>query len=174
MAVVGRSTVGLAEDLGAVLAEELRNFRQLLGLLQREQAALKAAVAADVLAILREQEGALARIRSLEQQRSRLLTALAAPLGLPAAALTMSRLREAIPGAAAVLTSVSNELRTLLEEVKVVNERNGVLASRGLGFMDRLISHLTAALSPERAPAYGAQGRTATGDASLGLVDCRA
>lgn len=168
------SPAHLAEELGALLAEEMRHFRLLLTLLAREQSALKTAAALEVLDVLREQEGTLAKIRTLEQRRSRLLAALAAPLGIAPSALTMTRLREAVPEAAGVLASVCNELRTLLNEVKVLNERNGVLASRGLGFLDRLIGHLTSAMAPERAPGYGAQGRTAAGDASLGLLDCKA
>lgn len=171
---VAQSAATLTEELAAVLADEMRHFRQLLDLLGREQAALRAADAQAVLAVLREQEGALARIRTLEQQRTRLLAGLAAPFGLDASALTISRLNEVVPSAASVLSAVSNELRPLLVEVKALNDRNGVLASRGLGFLDRLIAHLTSAMAPERARGYGAQGRPPGSEGSLGLLDYRA
>ncbi len=174
MPVVAQSPASLTEDLAVVLAEEMRHFRQLLDLLAREQAALRTAKAMAVLDVLREQEGALSRIRSLEQQRVGLLAALAAPLGLDPASLTMSRLNEAVPSAAGVLASVSNELRVLLTEVKALNEKNGVLASRGLGFLDRLIGHLTSAMAPERARGYGDKGRPPGSEGSLGLLDRQA
>jgi hypothetical protein len=174
MPAVQSAAASLTEELGVLLAEEMLQFRRLLGLLGREQAALKAAAAADILAVLREQEGALSRIRTLETKRGRLLAALAAPLGLDARTLTLSQLRAAVPEAAGVLASVSKELRAILTEVTTLNERNGLLASRGLGFLDRLIGHLTSVVAPDRAPGYGAQGRTPASEGSIGLLDRKA
>ena len=164
----------LTEELAALLADEMRQFRLLLDLLAREQSALRSADAMSVMSALREQETALSRIRTLEHQRLRLLTAIAAPLGLDPAALTMSRLTEAVPSAESVLADVTTELRALLAEVKWLNDRNGMLARRGLDFLDRLIAHLTTALAPDRPGGYGAQGRPPEREGSLGLLDCQA
>jgi flagellar biosynthesis/type III secretory pathway chaperone len=159
-----------AARLGEILAAETREFRRLLTLLGNEQRALRVADAATVMTSLRAQEATLSRIRILENERASVLGTLAAPLGLDPAALTVSRLLEAWPEAAAGLGAAREELRALLTEVRHVNERNSVLVSRGLGYVDRLIGYLTSALAPEQAPAYGAQGRPAS-VSSLGLVD---
>jgi hypothetical protein len=164
--VHGRS----AQRLGEILVEEAREFRGLLTLLGDEQGALRVADADGLLISLRAQESTLSRIHALERERAELLTALAAPLGLDPRAVTLSRLLQAWPAAAAALGAAREELRALLAEVRRMNECNVVLVNRGLGYLDRLIGHLTSALAPERAPAYGAQGRPAT-VASVGLVD---
>lgn len=162
-----------AEDLSSLLREEAHQFRRLLGLLGDEQNALRIADGAGVLTSLRAQQDTLSRIRALEGRRESLVAALAVPLGLDPRGLTMSRLLQAWPEAAGTLAAVRAELRALLMEIRRVNERNAVLVSRGLGYVDRLIAHLTSALAPERAPAYGALGRPASAS-TLGLVDRRA
>jgi len=159
-----------AARLGEILAGETRELRRLLDLLGQEQVALRNADAAGVMSSLRAQETSLSRIRTLEGERARVLAALATPGGVDPATLTLSRLLETWPEAAAGLTAVCEDLRTLLGEVRRLNDRNAALVRRGLGYVDRLVAHLTAALAPERAPAYSAQGRTTTLP-SLGLVD---
>jgi flagellar biosynthesis/type III secretory pathway chaperone len=158
-----------AARLGEILAEQTRELRRLLDLLGEEQVALRKADAAGVMSSLRAQETTLARIRALEGQRAGVLASLATP-GVDPATLTLSRLLESWPDAAAGLAAAREELRALLAEVRRLNDRNATLVRRGLGFVDRLVAHLTAALAPERAPAYSAQGRTTTVP-SLGLVD---
>jgi flagellar biosynthesis/type III secretory pathway chaperone len=164
----------LATHLGEILADEARHFQRLLELLRQEQSALRGADVGGVMQALREQEGTLAMLRALEGQRIGVVAALAGSLEVAPAELTLSRVLEAVPGAAGRLAAVRDELQAVLAAVRRANEFNGVLARRGLGYLDRLITHLTSALAPERSPAYSARGRTSPGAASLGLVDRRA
>jgi hypothetical protein len=162
----------LALDLGALLGDVAEHLRRLLALLGDQQRALRGAHPAALLAALRQQERVLGGILALDVRRRVVVQHLAGGLGLDPAEVTLSALQRALP--AAGLGELRQALHGLLAQIQRANERNAVLASRGLGHVDRLVAQLAAALVPDGAPAYGAGGRTAAGAGSLGLVDHRA
>jgi flagellar biosynthesis/type III secretory pathway chaperone len=163
---------GPLDDLGAILAAEAAECRDLLPLLEEEYRALVHADAAALLELGAKREASMAQLGALEKSRRAVLGGVAAALGLPASAVTVSRLLTLVPGAAAALLPLRNELRDLLERLRVLNSRNRFLAEHTLDCLRGLFSSLVAVLAP--APTYADSGRARQPAQELQLLDRRA
>jgi len=160
------------DDLGAILAAEAAECRNLLPLLDEEYHALVHADAPALLELGERREAAIAQLNVLEQRRRRAVSELANALGLPTSTVTLSGVLRANPGAAARLSPVRNELRELLVRLRTLHGRNRFLAEHTLSCLRGLFSSLVAALAP--APTYADSGRARPSAQELRLLDRRA
>jgi len=163
---------GPLDDLGAILAAEAAECRDLLPLLEEEYRALIRADGAVLLDLGAKREASIAHLGALERSRRAALSGVAAALGLPLSAVTLSGLLTLMPGPAAALLPLRNELRDLLERLRVLNSRNRFLAEHTLDCLRGLFSSLVAALAP--APTYADSGRARQPAQELRLLDRRA
>ncbi|HTY79034.1 MAG TPA: flagellar protein FlgN [Candidatus Bathyarchaeia archaeon] len=160
------------DDLGAVLAAEAAECRDLLPLLEDEFRALLQADVPALLEIGARREAAVAQLNALEQRRQRAVGDLATALGLPAPSVTLSSVLGTAPEAAARLLPIRNELRELLVMLRTLHGRNRFLAEHTLSCLRGLFSSLVAALAP--APTYADSGRARPSAQELRLLDRRA
>lgn len=162
------------EDLTALLAAEARELRRLLALCEEQERVLLRGDAATLAGLTTLEESLVRRLALLEDQRRALVGRLARDLGTAPGALTLSGLLGLLPEPPPRLVALRDELHGLLGRLRALNERNGFLVERSLGYLDRLLNHLLAALSPGSAPTYAPNGRTGRAVPVLRLVDRRA
>lgn len=163
---------GPLDDLGAILAAEAAECRDLLPVLEEEYRALVRADGSALLELGAKREASIAHLSALEQSRRAALSGAAAALGVPLSALTLSGLLTLMPGPAAALVPLRNELRDLLERLRALNSRNRFVAEHTLDCLRGLFSSLVAVLAP--APTYADSGRARQPAQELRLLDRRA
>ncbi len=165
-------TLGI-EDLAALLGAEARELRRLLTLLKEQEGALLRGDAAALAGLGGLEEAFVRRLGLLEDQRRSLVERLAGDLGVPPP-LTLSALLRLLPEPPPRLIALRVELRDLLGRLSALNKRNGFLAERSVGYLDRLLTHLLAVLAPATTPTYARDGRAGRAAPVLRLVDRRA
>jgi flagellar biosynthesis/type III secretory pathway chaperone len=163
---------GPLDDLGAILAAEAAECRDLLPLLEEEYRALVRADGAALLEVGAKREASIAHLGALERSRRAALGGVAAALGIPLSTVTLSRLLTLMPGPATGLVPLRNELRDLLERLRTLNSRNRYLAEHTLDCLRGLFSSLVAVLAP--APTYADSGRARQPAQELRLLDRQA
>jgi flagellar biosynthesis/type III secretory pathway chaperone len=163
----------LIEDLMAVLAAQTDELRALVPLLDEQQAALARADGSHVTAVMLRQEPVLRRLLRLEQRRRVVVDGLASHLGIDGGGLSLSTLVARLPGAAAALTTLRDEMQRLLEAVDVRNRRNAFLIDRAAACIEGLMRAVMTT-GAEPAPVYVASGRPAHRGQAPRLVDRRA
>lgn len=162
------------EDLTALLGAEARELRRLLTLLEEQERVLLRGEATALAGLSTLEEALVRRLALLEDQRRALVGRLARDLGMAPAALTLSRLLSLLPEPPPRLPALREELGGLLGKLRALNARRGFLVERSLGYLDRLLNLLLAALSPGAAPTYAQDGRTSRAVPALQLVDRKA
>jgi flagellar biosynthesis/type III secretory pathway chaperone len=162
------------EDLTVLLGAEVRELRWLLALLEEQERVLLRGDATALAGLTTLEATLVRRLALLEDQRRVLVGRLARNLGAAPATLTLARLLELLPEPPPGLPALREELGGLLGPLRVLSARNGFLVERSLGYLDRLLSHLLAALSPGGAPTYAPDGRTSRAVPALRLIDRKA
>jgi hypothetical protein len=133
----------LASDVLGHLDTQIASVGRLLEVVLEQGAAIRAR---DVHAVVRFAgllHGELARRRQIEDTRSLLLERAGAQLGIPAQAVTLSRLSALMdPAHAALAAERSAQLRGLVEELRREHSCNRALMQIELSFLDHLMRSL--------------------------------
>ncbi len=133
----------LAADVLAHLDAQLASVQRLLEIVLEQGAAIRARDVHTVVRFAGLLHGELARRGSLEETRSALLQRAGALLGIPAQAVTLTRLSVLLAPAHALLAAErSARLRGLLEELRREHACNRALLQIELSFLDHLMQSL--------------------------------
>jgi hypothetical protein len=154
---------GLAADVLAHLDAQLASVGRLLEIVLEQGAAIRAR---DVHTVVRQAgllHGELTRRAGIEETRSELLQRAGALLGIPAYAVTLSRLAVLMaPAHARVAAERSARLRGLVAELRREHACNRALMRVELSFLDHLMRTLALDSSVQ---GYDPRGSTAGGEA---------
>ena len=161
---------GTLDDLAAVLAAQAQELRQLVPLLDEQQAALTQADSARVAAVMFRQDPILRRLLKLDQRRQAVAGALAAQAGLPGGRLSLSAHLGRLPHAPAALRTLQRELSDLLAAVDTRSRRNAFLLDRAVASVEGLLRAVRGP-GPEPSPVYAESGQPAPRAAAPRLLD---
>ncbi len=133
----------LAADVLAHLDAQIASVQRLLEIVLDQGAAIRARDVHTVVRFAGLLHGELARRRQIEDTRSRLLEQAGAQLGIPAQAVTLTRLSALMgPAHAALAAERSARLRGLVEELRREHSCNRALMQIELSFLDHLMRSL--------------------------------
>ena len=134
----------LAADVLAHLDAQIASVQRLLEIVLEQGAAIRARDVHTVVRFAGLLHGEVARRREIEETRSRLLERAGAQLGIPAQAVTLTRLSVLLNAADAQLAAErSAQLRGLLEELRREHSCNRALMQIELSFLDHLMRTLS-------------------------------
>jgi hypothetical protein len=151
----------LACDVLAHLDTQIASVQRLLEIVLEQGAAIRARDVHTVVRFAGLLHGELARRREIEQTRSQLLERAGAQLGIPAQAVTLTRLSVLLAPAHALLAAErSAQLRGLLEELRREHACNRALMQIELSFLDHLMQSLALDAGVQ---GYDPRGFTTTG-----------
>ncbi len=151
----------LACDVLAHLDAQISSVQRLLEIVLEQGAAIRARDVHTVVRFAGLLHGELARRREIEETRSRLLERAGAQLGIPAQAVTLTRLSVLLhPTDAQLAAERSARLRGLLEELRREHSCNRALMQIELSFLDHLMRSLSLDAGVE---GYDPRGSTAAG-----------
>lgn len=149
------------------LDAELAAHRVLVTLAERKQTELVRGDMEGFTTVLSQEQTALSEVNRLRQIRDRLVRALATVFNLPAGDLKLSLL---IPRLAdplrAEIQQRQQDLKALLERLRLINDRNALLIRQGLGFVRDLLGALMGPGTGTDAGAYDRRGLGATSGAT--------
>jgi hypothetical protein len=151
--------VGLTVDVLSHLDAQLASVQRLLEIVLEQGAAIRARDVHTVVRLAGLLHGELTRRQQIERERSLLLERAGGLLGIPAQAVTLTRLSALMDAdAAALAVTRSARLRGLLAELRREHSCNRALMQIELSFLD----HLTKSLALDgSAHGYDPQGSTA-------------
>ncbi len=133
----------LGSEVLAHLDAQIASVRRLLEIVLEQGAAIRARDVHTVVRFAGMLHGELARRGQIEATRSLLLERAGALLGIPAAAVTLTRLSVLLDPARAQLAAArSAQLRGLLEELRREHSCNRALMQIELSFLDHLMQSL--------------------------------
>ncbi len=134
----------LASDVLAHLDTQIASVQRLLEIVLEQGAAIRARDVHTVVRFAGLLHGELACRGQIEQARSQLLERAGAQLGIPAHAVTLSRLSVLLaPAHAQLAAERSARLRGLLEELRREHACNRALMQIELSFLDHLMRSLS-------------------------------
>ncbi|MGH2855164.1 MAG: flagellar export chaperone FlgN [Solirubrobacteraceae bacterium] len=155
----------LALDVLAHLDAQLASVGRLLEIVLEQGAAIRARDVHTVVRFAGLLHGELARRSEIEDTRSLLLERAGAQLGIPAQAVTLTRLSVLMdPAHAALAAERSARLRGLVEELRREHSCNRALMQIELSFLDHLMRSLSLDAGVD---SYDPRGSTA-GRSSIG------
>ena len=130
----------LTADVLTHLEVQLASVRGLLQVVLDQGAAIRAHDVPAVVQLTNVLQGELARRRTLDEERARLLARAGSRLGISPSAVTLTLLTDLMPRSAATLAEErSAELRGLLEVVQREHHVNRALMTQELSFLDHLL-----------------------------------
>ena len=133
----------LGSDVLAHLDAQIASVQRLLEIVLEQGAAIRARDVHTVVRFAGLLHGELARRGQIEATRSRLLERAGALLGIPAQAVTLTRLSVLMdPARARLAAERSAQLRGLLEELRREHSCNRALMQIELSFLDHLMQSL--------------------------------
>jgi flagellar biosynthesis/type III secretory pathway chaperone len=139
------------------LDAELSAHRSLLTLAERKQGDLVRGNMDGFTKVLAQEQASLIEVGRLRQIRDRLLRALATVFNLPPVEIRLSVLLERLPEPLrAELRRRQEDLKTLLERLRVLNDRNALLIRQSLGLVRDLLGALMG--SGQNAGGYDRRG----------------
>lgn len=137
-------TVPLTTAVLAHIDAQIDSARSLLGVVLEQGVAIRARDVHTVVRLAGIMRGEMGRRALLEEERSRLLKRSGEQLGIPAEAVTLSRLTTLMDSEGAERASMrSAELRGLLHELGREHACNRALMQVELGFLDHLMRMLS-------------------------------
>jgi flagellar biosynthesis/type III secretory pathway chaperone len=126
----------IATQLRDHLEQEIAVHRRLLILAEDKQRHIVAHEIPAFTTVISQEQTAITDAGRLRQVRDRLLRAVATVLGIKPEALTLSAIIEKTEGSLrSELSERQRELRTMLERLRQLNERNLLLVRSGLGLV---------------------------------------
>ncbi len=147
----------LARELATLVNQQVDHLRKLEATLRQQQTAVIGRDVEAVLASLAEQTAVLDKLRTADEQRTRVLTQLSAGLGLEAGKATLRDLAGALGGTLGQeLESLSTTGREALAIVTRVNNDNRRLIEQSLEFIETMLA--AASGRAPAAPTYQASG----------------
>jgi hypothetical protein len=154
----------LDSEVLAHLHAQIESVARLLEIVLEQGAAIRAREVHDVVRLAGHLHGELTRRQQIERTRAALLERAGAQLGIPASAVTLTRLRALMGHDAATLAAErSAHLRGLLAELRREHACNRALMQIELSFLD----HLMKSLALDGAThGYDALGSTQSGTAA--------
>ncbi len=156
----------LGADVLAHLDAQIASVQRLLEIVLEQGAAIRARDVHTVVRFAGLLHGELARREQIEATRSRLLERAGALLGIPAQAVTLTRLSVLLdPARAQLAAERSAQLRGLLEELRREHACNRALMQIELSFLDHLMQSLALDAGVH---GYDARGSTTAGGAGAG------
>jgi flagellar biosynthesis/type III secretory pathway chaperone len=159
----------LAADVLAHLDAQLASVQRLLEIVLEQGAAIRARDVHTVVRFAGLLHGELARRAQIEDTRSLLLERAGAQLGIPAQAVTLTRLSALMdPADAALAAERSAHLRGLVEELRREHSCNRALMQIELSFLDHLMRSLALEHSVDGYDPRGSTGRSSIGGPSAG------
>ncbi len=151
----------LAPDVLAHLDAQIVSVQRLLEIVLEQGAAIRARDVHTVVRFAGILRGEMARRREIEEARSRLLERAGAQLGIPAQAVTLTRLSVLLhPADAQLAAERSARLRGLLQELRREHSCNRALMQIELSFLDHLMRSLSLDAGVE---GYDPRGSTTAG-----------
>jgi hypothetical protein len=151
----------LASDVLAHLDAQIASVQRLLEITLEQGAAIRARDVHTVVRLAGLLHGELSRRAQIEQARSQLLERAGAQLGLPASAVTLTRLSVLMDDPTAQLAAErSVQLRGLVAELRREHSCNRALMQIELSFLDHLMRSLSLDASVH---SYDPRGSTTTG-----------
>jgi len=145
--VTGHIPETTIQQLEDTLVHEAAEYRQLVALTAREQAALKASDLAELNDTIREKQSLLPKISHWTTRRERLTAALAARFNLPTDA-TLTDLLAHVEGAIAEkMIALREEFIELMEQLIVLNHTNKMILQTELARVDSTYDFITAMFS---------------------------
>jgi hypothetical protein len=151
--------VGLTEDVLAHLDAQLLSVQKLLEIVLEQGAAIRVRDVHTVVRMAGLLHGELTRRQQIEHERSLLLERAGRLLGIPAQAVTLTRLSALMDtDAAALAVERSARLRGLLGELRREHSCNRALMQIELSFLDHLMKSLAL---DEGVHGYDLRGATA-------------
>ncbi len=169
--------VGLTKDVLSHLDTQLASARRLLEIVLEQGAAIRARDVHTVVRLAGLLHGELTRRAQIEQQRSLLLERAGGLLGIPAQAVTLTRLSALMDADAAAQAAASSaRLRGLVGELRREHSCNRALMQIELSFLDHLMKSLAL---DDAAHGYDPQGSAVAGGrvrshGALHLLDLQA
>jgi hypothetical protein len=158
------ATDPLVYDVLAHLDAQIASVQRLLEVVLEQGAAIRARDVHTVVRLAGLLHGEVARRRQIEDTRSQLLARAGAQLGIPAAAVTLTRLSVLMsPAHAGLAAERSARLRGLIEELRREHSCNRALMQVELSFLDHLMKSLSLDASVHN---YDPRGASAPGAAS--------
>jgi hypothetical protein len=137
-------TSPLAFDVLAHLDAQIASVRRLLEIVLEQGAAIRARDVHTVVRLAGLLHGEIARRGQIEDMRSQLLAQAGTQLGVPAQAVTLTRLSVLMdPAHAELAAERSARLRGLIEELRREHSCNRALMQIELSFLDHLMKSLS-------------------------------
>jgi hypothetical protein len=162
----------LGSDVLAHLDAQIASVGRLLEIVLEQGAAIRARDVHTVVRFAGLLHGELARRRQIEDTRSRLLERAGALLGIPAHAVTLTRLSVLLdPARARLAAERSAQLRGLLEELRREHSCNRALMQIELSFLNHLMQSLALDAGVH---GYDLRGSTTTGASAGGRASVHA
>jgi hypothetical protein len=168
----------LGSEVLAHLDAQIASVQRLLEIVLEQGAAIRARDVHTVVRFAGLLHGELARRQQIEATRSQLLERAGALLGIPAQAVTLTRLSVLLdPARAQLAAERSAQLRGLLEELRREHACNRALMQIELSFLDHLMQSLALDAGVHGYDARGTTGASGGGRApvhSLRVLDLSA
>ncbi|CUH94439.1 hypothetical protein P22_0505 [Propionispora sp. 2/2-37] len=162
----------LCARLTALLAEILEVYRTILTLSQRKKDTLIAGQVKELEEITRQEETLILQVGRLEKERQQVMAEIRQVNGLQDEELTLVQVKDLVDASTAGrLETGSEELRSVLRDLKSMNELNTKLLQRAIAFVDFNINVLA---QHSVGPVYAAQGQNGTSVQERTLVDRKA
>jgi flagellar biosynthesis/type III secretory pathway chaperone len=164
MRTLPAGSTALVETLAEILTQEQQALESFLGLLRREQDAIRHLSSSKMTYVTAQKLNLLETVRVLEQRRSDAVARLADEWGVGEGELTLRAIadRIGVPEAGALLRQ-QDQLNKTIFEVRDASEFNGTLIGDSLDCFQRLLS---ACRIPEQPLLYSATGSLQTAPAS--------
>jgi flagellar biosynthesis/type III secretory pathway chaperone len=157
-----------ARALEHCLEAQQQIYVAMLELSAREEAAIVAGDVGLLTSLVDEKEQLIEHLNALETERMTALLTLAAAVGTPLEALTLTTVAARLPAApAASLTETGVQLRVRALALKEANERNALLLRSSRNLVDRWIHYLRTLLSGSLYTASGAAAPAGSGRRAL-------
>ena len=146
------------------LDAELAAHRVLVSVAERKQSELIRGDMTGFTTALSQEQTAMSEIGRLRMIRDRLIRTLATVFNVPAVELKLSLLMPKLPEPLRVeIQQRQSDLKSLLERLRALNDRNALLIRQSLGFVRDLLGALMGPGSGTDAGAYDRRGLGGTG-----------
>ena len=154
----------LFESLHQTLANEIKDYRQLITLTQLEHVALQDGNLSDLLATTQNKENLLIKLAQWEQIRTRIMANLAEQLRMPSPSLTdlITCCNETV---GQTLSALHQEFVTLVEQLRTLNQNNHLLLQTEMVRVNAILNFVFSTIAP--GGQYSVNGSSQTTQQSL-------
>jgi flagellar biosynthesis/type III secretory pathway chaperone len=155
--------------LAELLGSQLSVMQELRGVMQIKQRLLVGNDTESLAELSHREEALASRLHRLEQQRSRIVSTMCGLDQAQLSELPAGELRELLGGDDPQLSSLTSELRTLIDELQLLQDDNRILTTRLLEYGSLVLKLIT---QGEEQTGYTNLGRPAEGLQRRDLLNC--